>query len=810
MHPYRSNALSTSALSVLFTVACASSALADTWTVDDDGPADFSTIQAAVDAAAAGDTLLVASGLYPEDVLVSKSLDILGETPQRPVLSGVSDDPAPTLRVAGAVGHVRVESFVLASEDPDCSIDPGRVLECLDGADVALSGVHLQGGSCGSECGSITEGLQVYVENSRLWAVYGSSLRTFRGEGGSLYARDSVVLVHQYQFREDARCASTAPSPGAAIYSESSELTVRHTTFDQIEVQQARGTVYVDGGQAQLENCQFDRCGGTQNAAGALFATNGAQVELLESRFEGCRSSGWSAPGVGWNFGCGGAVWIEDGTLLAQSCEFIDNHARKSRGGAVFLGPAWIVDGDIPVPAEFVECLFEGNRTGNDGTWSGGKGGAVYGKDDTVFQECTFIRNRAVSVGGPPEIPTHGGAIFSAGQVTDCTFRSNRASEGAAIFLSSGTTPCLIEGSTFDANRALNTGAITLTSLNGALIRDNTMIWNRAGGDPLDGRTAGAVSILGEFPVVELESNRFLCNLPKHTSPGCTLLGGNSFSHVCGQVRIWYDGPQDFWWTIGWRNGQVHGLIEQPLELPLEAERDLGADGFVYVAELDAGRVSRWDPESGKFMGDLIDPDLGIAPAAVGFSDGQAVVLDGEGVLYLLDPDTGDVQSVLKGGSPSATDLDVGPDALAYVLAQGWNDEPVVEVWDLELGQIVSTLATDNLWLEVPGDVTALPDGRVLVSDEGASQIHQFDAVNGTYLGLFLDKDQSADLGLGSLRDVALAPDGSLYLACESGIHVFDAEGTYRKPLLANGAPALATKLVFLPSQGSPDVPMGK
>ena len=34
------------------------------WTVDDDGPCDFASIQAAVDAAADGDTITVAAGTY--------------------------------------------------------------------------------------------------------------------------------------------------------------------------------------------------------------------------------------------------------------------------------------------------------------------------------------------------------------------------------------------------------------------------------------------------------------------------------------------------------------------------------------------------------------------------------------------------------------------------------------------------------------------------------------------------------------------------------------------------------------------------
>jgi hypothetical protein len=50
----------------------AGSAMAETWTVDDDGPADFDNIQAAVDAASDGDEIIVSPGTYTgsgEDVV---------------------------------------------------------------------------------------------------------------------------------------------------------------------------------------------------------------------------------------------------------------------------------------------------------------------------------------------------------------------------------------------------------------------------------------------------------------------------------------------------------------------------------------------------------------------------------------------------------------------------------------------------------------------------------------------------------------------------------------------------------------------
>jgi parallel beta-helix repeat protein len=54
-------------------------AIPKTWIVDDDGPADFHTIQEAIDAASLGDTISVKAGTYNENVKVNKQLTLIGD-----------------------------------------------------------------------------------------------------------------------------------------------------------------------------------------------------------------------------------------------------------------------------------------------------------------------------------------------------------------------------------------------------------------------------------------------------------------------------------------------------------------------------------------------------------------------------------------------------------------------------------------------------------------------------------------------------------------------------------------------------------
>ena len=62
----------------------------ETWIVDDDGPANFHTIQEAVNAASPGDIIYVKAGTYYEHVVVNKTLSLIGENRNGTIIDGNS------------------------------------------------------------------------------------------------------------------------------------------------------------------------------------------------------------------------------------------------------------------------------------------------------------------------------------------------------------------------------------------------------------------------------------------------------------------------------------------------------------------------------------------------------------------------------------------------------------------------------------------------------------------------------------------------------------------------------------------------
>lgn len=83
----------------------------ETYTVDDDGGANYTKIQDALDNAEAGDTILVSPGTYHEDIAVRKTLDVIGSGPEDCIIQGNGDKEV--VYIGG--GHVNFSGFSIIS-----------------------------------------------------------------------------------------------------------------------------------------------------------------------------------------------------------------------------------------------------------------------------------------------------------------------------------------------------------------------------------------------------------------------------------------------------------------------------------------------------------------------------------------------------------------------------------------------------------------------------------------------------------------------------------------------------------------------
>lgn len=110
------------------------SAEPETWTVDDDGSADFSRIQDAVDAASHGDTIFVYDGIYNENLVVAKSISLLGASKETTIVDGRSVGTVVQIRAS----NVNIANFTIKSAGKTWGPPPGSGTpdSCILGEDV--------------------------------------------------------------------------------------------------------------------------------------------------------------------------------------------------------------------------------------------------------------------------------------------------------------------------------------------------------------------------------------------------------------------------------------------------------------------------------------------------------------------------------------------------------------------------------------------------------------------------------------------------------------------------------------------------
>ncbi|HEC77085.1 MAG TPA: hypothetical protein ENI33_07510 [Thermoplasmatales archaeon] len=87
--------------------------------VDDDGTADTTSIQEAINWASNGDTIYVYSGTYEESLVIDKDINLIGENKENTVIRGVQIDVYTWATIKVARSHARISNFTITRHDED-------------------------------------------------------------------------------------------------------------------------------------------------------------------------------------------------------------------------------------------------------------------------------------------------------------------------------------------------------------------------------------------------------------------------------------------------------------------------------------------------------------------------------------------------------------------------------------------------------------------------------------------------------------------------------------------------------------------
>jgi parallel beta-helix repeat protein len=191
-----------------------------TWTVDDNGPADFSSIQAAINASSSGDVVYVKRGQYYEHVSIAKSITLLGENKFETIIDGNGTGNVVTVNASNVV----VKGFTVQRSAP--SLMFGGV--CLSNAGLSyISDNIFADNSMGIYSKSSSDNL-ILANNiaSREYGIYLDNSPNSRISANNVVNCGIIGISTTYSSNNSIMSANTVMNDGSfgiSIYSSSNQ-----------------------------------------------------------------------------------------------------------------------------------------------------------------------------------------------------------------------------------------------------------------------------------------------------------------------------------------------------------------------------------------------------------------------------------------------------------------------------------------------------------------------------------------------------------------------------------------------------------
>jgi parallel beta-helix repeat protein len=408
-------------------------------------PDEFPTIQAAVDAAGNGDSILVADGTYTGDG--NRDIDFGGK-----LLKLVSEHGSEnTIIDCQGSQYDNHRAFIFQNGESELAEIKGLTIK--NGCIWTPDSIDVGGGM---KC----SGSSPTIVNCVLKENYAGDY------GGGLYCISGSPILDSVEFVDNA-----APDGAAMAIDMLSSPRLGSCQF-------LRNDLYIRGAESvTITGSSFFDCSGRDGGAITCYSALGTKPYL---QLTGCELAGNSGQEAGGLYSAesvtritecvfdsdtaengGGGIQFLAGTAELTGCTFRGNYAGMS-GGAVLC--------DQVDTISFRDCLFEGNETGDHEyatvfcvnvesvkftgcTFDQNLVHALHGQDRTMPQldSCTFTRNHG-------RRGTLYFAFFSAPFLTNCTFSNNYVEEEEG-----GAVAC------FDTRPILANCVVSFTSGSGAV-----------------------------------------------------------------------------------------------------------------------------------------------------------------------------------------------------------------------------------------------------------------------------------------------------------------------------------------------------
>ena len=497
-------------------------------------PAQYATIQAAVNAAAAGDTVLVADGTYtgPGDVDVDFSGKNITVTSQHGPASTIIDCQAS----AATLSH---RGFIMQSGELNATLSGFTV---KNGYQVQNDSGVASGSGGGIYLGSNTPGSSLTVSNCIITHCLADSGYN-GGVGGGIYAQcNSAGAASSITISNCTITSNTAVFDGGGIDSSAAgngTITVTGCTITGNTAADPYGSGVGSGGGVydSTDSLVSTPGSGAITVSACTIANNTAAYEgggaynvnntYGTIALNNCTVTGNSAPAGNAGTGGGGGVYDYGGTQTVTNCSFTGNSGGGLHNSSAYLNNV-ILYGDTggelanPGTEPFRNCDVQGGLPAG-ATDGGGNINAdplwVNPPTDLHLQAGSPCIGKGLLIAGvltdkdgktranPPSIGAYegGAGAAKAATTTTVTAAPNPSPPGQAVVLSvlvsngtqtapSGTVQLSYNGANFGPAGALDTTGQVSFTINGLTAAGSYAFTATYSGDANDQASSGAVT----------------------------------------------------------------------------------------------------------------------------------------------------------------------------------------------------------------------------------------------------------------------------------------------------------------------------